>query len=179
MKDVVFVTGNQSKADYLAKFLGHDIERVDVDVVEIQSLDMREVVKFKMRAAYDQVRRPVLVEDCGIECTALGGLPGTFTKFFEKTIGLEGECRLLDGKDRGAIVRCVYGYFDGTTETYFAGSMKGTVPEHPTGTGGFGFDPIFIPEGYTITRAQMSRDDDEKTYLIFKPLAQVRAFLKS
>lgn len=62
MKDAVFITGNQKKADYLAELLGHPVDHVKVDLNEIQSLDLHEVVKHKLRQAYAEVQRPVLVE---------------------------------------------------------------------------------------------------------------------
>ena len=177
MKDVVFITGNQAKADYLAKFLGHPVEHQKIELDEIQSLDPKEVVRHKLRKAYAKVGRPVLVEDSSIEFVAMGRLPGTFVKWFQEEMSYEAICRLIDGKDRSAIARCVYGYFDGKEEQYFEGSMRGTVPQHPSGTSGFGWDSIFIPEGYSVTRAELSPEDDEKTYVQIKPFAQVKAFL--
>jgi inosine triphosphate pyrophosphatase len=178
MTDVVFITGNQKKADYLALYLGHPVDHIKVDLDELQSLDFTEVVRHKVRQAYKAVGRPVLVEDAGLVFDALGKLPGPLVRFFIEELGLEGICRLLDGKDRSASAHCVFGYYDGVTEAYFEGSMKGRIPEHPSGEGGFGFDPIFIPEGYEVTRAELSPEDDQKTYLIVKPFAKVKEFLE-
>ncbi len=177
MKDVVFITGNQAKADYLAKYLGHPVEHVKIELDEIQSLDPKEIVRHKLRQAYAAMGRPVLVEDSSIEFVAMGRLPGTFVKWFQEEMSYEDICRLVDGKDRGAIARTVYGYFDGTEEVYFEGSMRGTVAEKPAGKGGFGWDSVFIPEGYSVTRSELSPEDDAKTYVIIKPFAQVKAFL--
>lgn len=177
MKDVVFITGNQKKADYFAELIGHPVEHVNVDLDEIQSLDLRAIVKRKLHQAYAQVQRPVLVEDVALEFTAMGRLPGTLIKWFLEDMSHEQICHLLDGKDRSAMARCMFGYFDGTTETYFEGSMAGLVPETPAGTGGYGWDPIFIPEGYSVTRAELSAGDDKLTYLRIKPIEKVREFL--
>lgn len=177
MKDVVFITGNQKKADYLAELIGHQIEHIKVDQDEIQSLDLHDVVRHKLHQAFAQVQRPVLVEDVALEFTALGKLPGTFIKWFMEELGHEGLCRLIDGKQRTAIARCVFGYFDGYTETFFEGSSSGLISEKPSGTGGYGWDPIFIPEGYSVPRAELSPEDDHKTYLKIKPIEQVREFL--
>ncbi len=179
MKDVVFITGNQSKADYLAKYLGHPVEHMKVELDEIQSLDFKEVVRHKVRQAYEKVSRPVLVEDSGIEFVALGRLPGTFCKWFMEDMSMEDICKLVDGKDRSAIARCIFGYYDGKEEKYFEGSMRGSVPKKPAGKSGFGWDSIFIPEGYSVTRAELSPEDDEKTYTQVKPFAAVKAFLAS
>jgi inosine triphosphate pyrophosphatase len=177
MKRVTFITGNKNKADYLAEYLGFPVEHIKLDLDEIQSLDLREVVKHKVRQAYNEVNGPVLVEDVSLRFTALGGLPGTFIKWFLNELGLEGLCRLVDGKDRTAVASCVFGYYDGETEKYFESSLNGTVSEHPTGDGGFGWDQIFIPEGYKVTRAELSKEDDAKTYLQIKPFAELKSYL--
>jgi non-canonical purine NTP pyrophosphatase (RdgB/HAM1 family) len=177
MQKVTFITGNQRKADYLANYLGFPVDHVKVDVEELQSLDLKEIVKHKLRQAYMHVQGPVLVEDTSLEFTELGKLPGPFIKWFIQEIGLEKLCGVLDDKDRTAVARCMYGYFDGTEEKYFEGSMAGTISNKPMGDNGYGYDAIFIPEGYTITRAQMGEEDDKKTYLQIKPLAQVKEFL--
>jgi len=177
MREVVYITGNQKKADYFANLIGHPIEHVKVDLDEIQSLDIHEVIKHKLHQAYAEVQKPVLVEDTSLEFTALGRLPGTFIKWFLEELLAEGLCGLVDGKDRGATARCVYGYFDGEKEYYFEGELKGSVAEKPSGNGGFGFDKIFIPDGYTVPRADLSPEDDHKTYLIMKPIEQVKKFL--
>src|SRR3990167_11463237 len=142
MEDVVFITGNQNKADYLVKYLGHPVEHIKLGLDEIQSLDLHEIVKHKVRQAYEKIKRPVLVEDVSLEFTVLGKLPGTFIKWFEWELTLAGLCTLLDGKDRGATARCVFGFFDGKEEKYFEGGLSGTIAEKPAGTGGFGFDSI-------------------------------------
>lgn len=177
MKNAVFITGNQKKADYLARFLGHPIEHVKVECDEIQSLDCTEVVRHKVREAYSKIGRPVLVEDSSIEFSAFGRLPGTFVKFFLEEMSMQDICDLLKGKDRSAIARCVYGYYDGKEERYFEGSMKGTIAETPAGDNGFGWDSIFIPEGYGVPRARLPPEDDKKTYLKIKPLEAVKSFI--
>ena len=84
MKEVVFITGNQKKAEYFAELIEYPIEHIKVDLIEIQSLDLKEVVRHKLHEAYAQIQRPVLVEDVAFEFTALGRLPGTFTNPFKK-----------------------------------------------------------------------------------------------
>lgn len=179
MTDVVFITGNQNKADYLAKYLGHPVEHIKLNLDEIQSLDLQEIVRHKMRQAYEQIGRPVLVEDVSLEFAALGKLPGPFIKFFLEQMPFEEICSLVAGKERGAIARCVFGYYDGTVEEYFEGSIAGSVPEHPAGSKGYGFDQIFIPEGYSVTRAELDEEDDRKTYMQMKPFEKVKEFLKT
>lgn len=179
MSNVTFITGNQNKAEYLAKFLDSPIKHQKVDLDELQSLDLHTIVEHKVRQAYDVVKSPVLVEDVSLEFTALGRFPGTFIKFLVDEVPFETICRMLDGLSREAVARCVFGYFDGEEVTFFEGSLKGTISLKPAGENGFGWDKIFIPDGYTVTRAELSPEDDMKTYTTIKPFAQLKIFFDS
>ncbi len=178
MTDLIFITGNQKKADYLAKFLDSPVKHEKIELDELQSLDLRTIVDHKVRQAYQKVQSPVLVEDVALEFVALGRFPGTFIKFLVDEVPLEIICRMLDGMPREAVARCVFGYYDGREVTFFEGSMKGEIAAQPAGEGGFGWDRIFIPEGYDMTRAELSAEDDKKTYLQIKPFAALKLFLE-
>jgi non-canonical purine NTP pyrophosphatase (RdgB/HAM1 family) len=177
MKKITFITGNQSKADYLANYLGLPIDHVKIDLDEIQSLDLKEIVTHKVRQAYQKVKKPVIVEDVSLEFKALGGLPGPFIRFFVENMSPQNICSLLDGKNRKATARCVVGYYDGKRLELFEGKLNGEIAKVPAGKNGFGWDRIFIPDGYKITRASLNEDDDRKTYLKLKPLDKLKKFL--
>ena len=179
MTNITFITGNQNKADYLAKYLGFPVSHQKVDLDEIQSLDLKDIVDHKVRQAYDVVNAPVFVEDVALEFTALGRFPGTFIKFLVDEVPFETICRMLDGLSREAIARCVFGYYDGSEVKFFEGSLGGVIADHPVGENGFGWDKIFIPEGYTVTRAELNEDDDQKTYTTIKPFAELKDYLES
>ena len=178
MEDVTFITGNQSKADYLAEHLSMPIAHQKIDLEELQSLDLREVVEHKVRQAYALVKRPVIVEDVSLEFEALGRLPGTFIRFYVDEIPFEIICRTLDGLCRNATAKCVFGYYDGETMELFEGRLAGTIADHPKGSGGFGWDSIFIPQGFNITRAEMTTDQYKIIYPIIKPIAKLKSFLE-
>jgi non-canonical purine NTP pyrophosphatase (RdgB/HAM1 family) len=110
----------------------------------------------------------------------LGRLPGTFVKYFIDELGLEKICRLADtSQDRSAIGRTAYGYCDEHGVKVFKGFIAGIIPDHPMGESGFGWDPIFIPEGYDVSRAQLNEVDYQKVYLQIKPIKQLSAHLAS
>jgi len=182
MTDVTFITGNQHKADYLAKLLAVPLQHHKLDLVEIQSTSTEEIVEHKAREAYRQLGTPVLVEDVYLSFTALNGLPGPFIKFFvEQPDGLEKLCRMLDPfNDRSATGGCVFGYYDGSRMELVAGSLNGTIAEHPRGSGGFGWDQIFCPDGYGgKTRAELSEENYGKVYATIKPLPALHELLTS
>lgn len=179
MTNIIFITGNQKKADYLAKYLGFPVEHIKLDLDEIQSLDLKEIVEHKVRQAYEKIKKPVIVEDVSLEFAALGKLPGTFIKFFVDEVPFETICSMIDGKTRKATARCVFGYFNGQDLKLFEGGLDGEIATAPSGKNGYGWDKIFIPQGYTVTRASLEEKDDQKTYLQIKPFEKLKEFLES
>jgi non-canonical purine NTP pyrophosphatase (RdgB/HAM1 family) len=177
----VFVTGNQGKADYLAKLLDIPLRHQKVELDELQSLDLHTIIEHKIRQAHEVIQAPVLVEDVSLEFVALGKMPGPFIKWFLTSAGEEVCCRMLDSfSDRRAIIRCTFGYYDGEQITFFDSEMTGSISEEPRGENGFGFDRIVINDGYDITRAEMTTEDNERTYReLMKPIPKVKAFLHS
>lgn len=177
----VFITGNQAKADYLSRQLGIELGHRKVDLDEVQSTDLHEIVAHKLVQAYRICQRPVLAEDVSLEFNALGGLPGPFIKWFVEYAGDEACCRMLDGfEDRSAVIRCTFGYYDGEDIKYFDSELPGSISTEPRGENGFGFDRFFINEGLEITRAEMSQAENERTYAEqMKPFGKVKDFIKS
>ena len=176
--NVTFVTGSIYKKEYLESLLGLKIKNHKVDLDEIQDLDLNKVVEHKVRQAYEILKTPVLVEDVGLEFTEMGKLPGAFMKFFLTELSMQQICDLIKGEDRSATARCVFGYFDGKDLKLFESSMKGTILRSPDSSdGGYGWDKIFMPDGYRVARSKLSKEDDHKTYLQVKPIEKVRQFL--
>jgi non-canonical purine NTP pyrophosphatase (RdgB/HAM1 family) len=176
--NVVYVTGNAGKAKYFSKIIGLDIEHHDADVDEIQSLDAEEIAVHKAKQAYDQLKRPVIVEDTSLTLKSMGPLPVPFIKWFEVGMGLEGFCRLADfNPDRSATVSNIHVYHDGQQTHLFKSSLDGLIADHPGGEGGFGFNPCFIPIGKNQTLAEMPDEEFIEEYLKFKPILQLKEFL--
>ncbi|QQR78629.1 MAG: non-canonical purine NTP pyrophosphatase [Candidatus Moraniibacteriota bacterium] len=177
-QEITFITGNEKKAEYLAKYLGFPVKRAKLHLEEIQSLDLREIVEHKVRQAFEKVKSPVIVEDVSLEFEALGKLPGPFIRFFVEEVPFETICSMIDGKSRKATARCVFGYYNGKTLKLLEGKLDGEIAKAPAGENGYGWDKIFIPEGYSVTRAELDEADDEKTYLQIKPFAELKKFLQ-
>lgn len=181
MKLPIFITGNQGKADYLSRQLGIRLEHRKVELDEIQSTDLHAIVKHKLEQAYAICGQAVLVEDVSLVFNALGELPGPYIKWFVERAGDEACCRMLDGfEDRSALIRCTFGYYDGETMKFFDSELAGSIAREPAGSNGFGFDRIFVNEGYEVTRAQMDQEENERTYAtMMKPFAKVRDYLSA
>ena len=176
----IFITGNQSKADYLSRQLGIKLKHQKVDLDELQSTDLHVIVEHKLKQAYAVCNQPVLVEDVSLVFNALGELPGPYIKWFVEYAGDEACCRMLDGfSDRSAVIRCTFGYYDGDKIIFFDSKLEGTIAKTPNGDNGFGFDRFFINNGYDVTRAAMSQEENERTYAeLMKPFAKVREFIE-
>lgn len=178
MQKLTFITGNTAKAKYLSDYFHAPVDHVKLDLHEIQSLDLKEVVEDKARRAFEIIRCPVIVEDVSLVFNGLNKLPGPLIKWFLETLGNEGLCRLLDGvDDRSALAEVEFAICDERGVYTFRGSAEGTIAEFPRGETGFGWDPIFIPKGHTKTWAEMTSDEKHATSMRKIALEKVSAFL--
>jgi XTP/dITP diphosphohydrolase len=158
--DLLFATTNANKLREASRILGVDLESIALDLPEIQALDVAEVAAHKARAAHAHLGSPVMVEDSGLVVEAWKGLPGALTKWFIGTVGPRGILDMLgDGEDRSARAICAVAVA-GLEERVlvFTGEVAGSLAPEPRGTSGFGWDPIFVPEGETRTYAEMGED---------------------
>ena len=178
MKTITLITTNQHKADFLQKHLSRKIDHLALDLDEIQSLDLREIAEHKVRQAYKHVKGAVLVEDVSLTINTMGKLPGPFIKWFVNELGNDGICKLAGlYEDREAKVAIVYAYFDGKILKFFEGSEKGTIAQQPRGTGGFGWNPIFIPADSNKTYAEMDEEETAQFSLRSPVIPKIRQFL--
>jgi XTP/dITP diphosphohydrolase len=177
----VFVTTNEHKRREVERILGVELGRAAPDVPEVQALDSAEVAAQKARSAYDALGRPphpVLVEDSGLVIWTWNGLPGALTKWFLSSVGHEGLLEMLCGGDRRARAVCAVAVADGRGEVrVFRGEVRGEISLEPKGEGGFGWDPIFVPEGSELTYAQMGDAKNEDSHRA-RAFRQVRGWLE-
>lgn len=174
-----FVTSNENKVREAEAILGRRLRRANIDIPEIQSLDVEEVVKAKARAAFGRIKRPVLVEDTGFYIPALNNFPGPLIKWLLKTIGNQGICNLLkEEKNRRVTVKTCFCLYNGKKFRIFSGEKTGTMPKNPEGTSGFGWDPIFIPDNYKKSFAEMSSEDKNLISMRKIALEKLRQFLQ-
>jgi XTP/dITP diphosphohydrolase len=153
----VFVTSNPNKWQEAQRILGHAIERVDFELPEVQAETVAEVALAKVRAAYDRLKRPVIVEDAGVELLGLGGFPGPYIKYWEKLGGLASICRAADGLgDRRVRAVCALGICSDAGSEVVEGSVDGLLSLQPRGQAGFGWDAVFVPKGEGRTFAEMT-----------------------
>ena len=155
------ITGNEGKAAEFAAMLGIEVRAVKRELPEIQSLDVCEVAARKAADAFELFGEPVLVDDTGLAVEAWNGLPGALIAWFIDTVGPLGILNMAEGlTDRRATVTTALGYATpGGTVQVFQGALKGSLATSLRGTSGFGYDPIFIPEGENRTYAEMAPEE--------------------
>ncbi len=177
---IVLATTNKKKLEEMKRmFAGYDIRFVTLnsfpgcpEIVEDGKTFRANALK-KAIAVAKFTGYPAVADDSGLEVTALGGAPGVFSARYagEKAIDSENVKKLLgemgaltESGDRGARFVCCVAFAvpEGKCKT-FTGYVKGIIGEKQKGFNGFGYDPVFYPEGHDKTFAEMT--DEEKDQL--------------
>lgn len=181
LSQLVFVTGNEGKRREAEAVLGIALSHRGLDLVEPQTLNLHDVVRFKAAAAYKEVGAPVLVEDTSLELLGLGGFPGPLIKWFLASVGAEGIAIAAHAfGDARAVARCLTCAHEGAESVFGEGAVLGSIAPAPRGAGGFGWDCVFVPDdGGGRTYAEMT--DDEKNAISHrrKAFAALRDALQS
>lgn len=168
MPKLVFGTSNPNKLIELRALTPESIQLVSMaelgitdDLPETQDTIPGNAIQ-KVDALYQQIQTNAFAEDTGLEVDALDGAPGVYTaRYAGPERSAEANMDLLlrnlkDKENRGAQFRTVIAMI-WAGETYtFEGIVRGKIAKEKSGDGGFGYDPIFIPEGYDQTFAQLS-----------------------
>jgi XTP/dITP diphosphohydrolase len=143
---------------------GYELERLDTSYPEIQADTLEETIAPGLAWLVSRYDRPVMIDDSGFFVDALNGFPGVFSSYVFKALGCEGILRLMEGRaDRSARFECCIGFVSPGDEPFIAkGVANGTVSLEMRGTGGFGYDPIFVNEGHTKTYAELDVEDKNK-----------------
>ncbi|KAL1917761.1 uncharacterized protein VTP21DRAFT_3595 [Calcarisporiella thermophila] len=181
-KKLVFVTGNKNKLAEVQAILGDALELIPhkLDLEEIQGTS-QQVSADKCRRAAEELKCAVITEDTCLCFNALNGLPGPYIKWFMAGLGHDGLNRLLAGfEDKSGYALCTFAYSEGpgSEPILFEGRTDGTIVP-PRGSAVFGWDPIFQPEGFTQTYAEMPKDLKNTISHRYRALDKLRTFLLS
>lgn len=154
--DFVLVTGNRSKLAEARRIVGPGLEAVELELPEIQSLDLLEVLRAKGEEARRRLERPLVVDETGLGLAALGGFPGPLAKWMVEAVGAEGIARTAHALgDVAAEAHCALLYLDGERAVVGEAKVPGRLVLPIRGEGGFGWDPAFQPEGESRTYAEL------------------------
>ena len=179
---ITFITGNKNKLEEVRQIFGsnlpYNIQPLNLDLPELQG-ESEYIVTEKCRLASLKVEGPVLVEDTSLCFNALMGMPGPYIKWFQDKIGLNGLNNLLMAyEDKSASAKCIFAYKNGKGDPIhlFIGIINGRIVP-ARGENNFGWDPIFLPDGYTETFGEM--ENNKKNYIShrYKALKLFKNFL--
>lgn len=169
MKNIWLASHNKHKIEemrHILKPLDWSIRGIEegglTGEIEENGIDLNENAYIKAKFAYDRLKAPCIADDSGLEVDALGGRPGVHSARFAgvpsdgiKNMNLL--LQLMEGQiNRSARFRTVICMIHSDTAYYFEGCVPGQITHEPRGTEGFGYDPIFVPDGYEITFAEMT-----------------------
>ncbi len=138
----------------------------DIPKIEIQSNDLEDIALYSLKEALKHIDDPdkwdiIFREDAGLFIESLNGFPGPYSSYVYKTIGLLGILKLLENiSDRRAYFKSAIAYrVRGEENIRIAvGIVRGSISKEIRGSRGFGFDPIFIPERYEKTFAELGEE---------------------
>lgn len=169
MKELLLASNNRGKIAEIQRLLPdyHVLGLSDIGYmtpIEEPFETFRENAWIKANTLFNYCGKPVLSDDSGICVDALNGAPGVFSARFagESAKDADNNRKLiaaLEGcPDRKAHYTAVLCLIKDGTPHYFEGICKGSIALEPAGNGGFGYDPLFIPEGYTQTFGELDPD---------------------
>lgn len=167
MKVVYIVTANINKLNELqdiALEYSVRVEPLNVPKIEIQSDDLEVIASYAALSSAAIARKPLIVEDSGLFIDALNGFPGTLSSYVYKKVGVHGILNMLSSvSNRRAYFKSVIAYVSPYYEIkLFTGLVHGKIAYEARGCRGFGFDPIFIPDGSDKTFAEMELREKNK-----------------
>ena len=145
------VTHNPGKVkEYSLALSQYGLEMVHVnrEYDEVQTAYLEEVVDKGMKQLASEGLKDFMVDDSGLFINHFKGFPGVYSSYGQKTLGNKGILKLMEGvEDRGAVFKCCIGARIGDQVIVVTGQCPGVILEEEKGTEGFGYDPIFSPDG--------------------------------
>ena len=176
-----FITSNKHKFDEIREVFnkaGIQIEWLKLKYDELQE-DFTESISYKSALSLKGIiDGNFFLEDTGLYIRSLSGFPGPYSSFVSKTISNDGLLKLLEAKDRSAYFKTVVSLCVDRRILQFGGILNGKIAETPSGENGFGFDPVFIPDGLNKTLADIGIKEKNEFSHRSRAIKSVILFLK-
>ena len=172
--EIVFATNNQHKLEEIQALLGPEVHLLKLQDIGLsgdlpEEQDTLEGNAYqKAKYVYDHYNVNCFADDTGLEVDALNGAPGVYSARYagESKSAHDNMDKLLEElahkSDRRARFRTVISLIINGEERRFDGVVQGSIIKTPRGTEGFGYDPVFRPDGYDVTFAEMPLDEKNK-----------------
>ncbi|MGQ9619749.1 MAG: RdgB/HAM1 family non-canonical purine NTP pyrophosphatase [Bacteroidales bacterium] len=186
---LVFATNNRYKLKEINALLGDKIELLSLSDLKIACEipenfhTLEDNALSKARYVHNITGMDVFADDTGLEINVLGGAPGVLSarfageeKEFDKNIDKVLKM-MKDEDDRRAVFRTVIALIKDNKEYIFEGKVTGTILRERRGTGGFGYDPVFLPDGNTRTFAEMTLEEKNNFSHRAEAFKKLKSFL--
>jgi XTP/dITP diphosphohydrolase len=187
--EIVFATGNKHKAAEAEAILRHANPDIRVltyggpEPVE-SGTSFLENALIKARAAFEATGKLSFADDSGIACEVMGGAPGIFSAIWSGTRDDATNRNLLlrqlediPAEHRSAAFVCTIALVGPDEELSFTGIWPGSIAMQVAGSGGFGYDPVFIPQGLMVTAAELDAEVKNSMSHRFMALQQMAEYL--
>jgi XTP/dITP diphosphohydrolase len=174
MKELVFATNNQHKLKEIREIIGNQFRVVslaDIGCYEEITEDADSIegnASLKSWYVWNKFGKDCFADDTGLEVNALGGRPGVWSaRYAGEDCNAENNIRKVLSEleretDRKARFRTVISLIRNGLEVQFEGTVEGIILRDKRGKDGFGYDPVFLPDGYNLSFAEMSLDEKNK-----------------
>jgi XTP/dITP diphosphohydrolase len=176
MQKIILATTNKGKLADVKEIL----KDIDVHILSFLDFndypDVEETGKtflenaiLKAKAVFDKYKIPSIGDDSGLESFQLNGEPGIFSARYagidaddeKNNLKLIDKLKSFPEPHNGRFV-CAASYFDGKEIKSAFGEVRGEIIKKPRGKNGFGYDPLFVPDGYNLTMAELSHEEKNK-----------------
>ena len=188
---LVFASGNRGKIREALEILGEGFELLTpaeagiLEDIPETGQTLRENSLQKARYLYERTGMDCFADDTGLEVDCLGGAPGIHTARYageakDPAANIDKLLREMEkaGGSRTARFRTVVTLIVGGETHFYEGVMEGSIAKARSGAGGFGYDPVFMPEGYDCTAAELSEEEKNAISHRGKALRAMAAALK-
>ncbi len=187
--EIVFATGNKHKAQEAEAILRQANPGMQVltykgpEPIESGTTFLENAL-IKARAAYEATGKLSFADDSGIACEVMGGAPGIFSAIWSGTRDDATNRNLLlkqlediPAEHRSAAFVCTIAMVGPNEELSFTGVWPGSIAMQVAGSGGFGYDPVFIPQGLDVTAAELDPEVKNSMSHRFMALQQMAEYL--
>ena len=193
MHRIILATRNSGKVKEIEAILhGLDVELLSLqDFPNVPELiedgtTLEENALMKARQVFEATKIPALADDSGLEVFALTMQPGVYSaryagehvSYEDNNQKLLRELQTIPASERGARFRCVAAFVNSTTQKTTEGICSGTIIQELRGAGGFGYDPLFVPDGYTQTFAELPTEIKNSMSHRAQAFASMKEFLR-
>ncbi len=190
---IVLATNNPNKvrevkeilSDFNIEVLTLNDLGIDIEIIEDQETFEGNARK-KAHKIYELTKLPTIADDSGLMVEALGGAPGVYSSRFageEHNYEKNNQKLLQELKDKPKPHRakfvCVINYKTDNDDEIFVGEVNGEIIEEPRGKNGFGYDPLFKPDGFDLTYAELPSEIKNKISHRYKALVKFRDYLSN